>query len=655
MGWFAERFMPHMIQELVLVPSEQQLKAAAAISVQVHAAKGRLEGAIGAGAQREVATLKVRPLADKEWRRVIETVAADSGATARLVSGQFGPEVEEAFAAAGAPLFPELPMGAIRCTCKEGNGCRHVLALLLSATVYLDENPYLWLEVLGRPRAGLLAAVQARRKDEAPPDEAPADEDGALSEARFWSTDLDPEAIPVRPGGGGAAPDSLLRRLGPLPLSPEQAAVEILVERGARPVRQVHPVDEVLRAYVGYVGEAASALAHGDLPPRFGNEALPGKAVPIAMRLLPEIEAALREDEAWLSMDELIRRCPTADAMPDPRLAVSALHEALGALPGDLLSAGGRYLCRRQAALSGAAFRHVITWDEQVHGALSRDADWARALAVCGFADVDVVIEKPRVGDELWLHVTDPARPVLSALLRRREGRRPALDAAVPAAAAGLLRHITLSGHLGVAEEEAVAVLLAGGYYRQRTGQDEAWTLPFYAVGLGTDPKGRYLVGRTFTPPTFGRRTGAVWPEQHQVLQGLGGGVAAAVATWWCEAAPGPQDRPTSVPDPALLMEFLWIRVPQAAARRGIAPEDVPAALRRWFFRLGRLPGMAGLYAPHLALCDDAGAYAHRVATLQAAAGDDTAMRAWLLEGYRWIGEARCWPVGARVVQKMLQ
>ncbi|HLN65388.1 MAG TPA: hypothetical protein VK464_28020, partial [Symbiobacteriaceae bacterium] len=58
------------------------------------------------------------------------------------------------------------------------------------------------------------------------------------------------------------------------------------------------------------------------------------------------------------------------------------------------------------------------------------------------------------------------------------------------------------------------------------------------------------------------------------------------------------------------------------------------------------LPRMADAYAAHRAVCGDAEAYAHRVATLQAAS-DDAAMRAWLLEGYRWIGESRCWATGA--------
>jgi uncharacterized Zn finger protein len=658
--------MPHLISELVLVPSEQQLKAAAKLSVQVHAAKGRLEAVVGNGTQRETAVLKVKPIGDKEWRKVIEAVAVDTGATARLVSGQFGPEVEAAFDAAGAPLFPELPMGAIRCTCKEGNGCRHVLALLLTATVHLDENPYLWTEVLGRPRAGLLAAVQAKRRDETAPPSAESEKEEGLSAERFWETDVDPGTVPVRPGGEGAAPDSLLRRLGPLPLAPEQAAVELLVEQGARQFRQARPIDEVLRAYVAYVGEAAGALARGDLPPRYPHEPLPGKAVGAPARLVPEIELALATNPGWVTVDDLARRSPTANHMADPALGRSAVQEALPLLPATVLTVGGRYLCRRSEALAGAAFRHVITWDEQVQGRLTRDADWVRALHACGAAapfavqaagrsmqvlhpagpELFYALEQPRVGDELWVQLTDPARPVLAFSLRRREERRLAADESAAAAAQTLLRHTTLSGHLGVAEEEAVAVLLAGGHYRRRGAQDEAWTLPLYGVGLGADRKGRYLVADQHpAPPALGRRPGVAWPDQEQVLRGVSG-VAAAVARWWCEYCPGPQDRPEALPDLALLQEFLWLRAPQAAVRRGIPEGDLPGGLIRWFRHLERLPRMADACAAHRAVCGDAEAYAHRVATLQAAS-DDAAMRAWLLEGYRWIGESRCWATGA--------
>jgi uncharacterized Zn finger protein len=692
-GWMGARFLPHMLSRLPMMPSEVLLRTAAKLSVRLSVAKGRVEAQV----EGQTATLKVKPLVDREWKAVLEAVAAQPEPAYRMLSGQFGSEVEEAFAAAGVELFPTLSgLGAFRCSCREPNVCKHICALLVTATVQFDENPFLWLEALGRPRAGLLAALQARMADSAAPraarapaspaspasPAAPAPTGGALDPARFWATETDPDTIPVRHGEAGTAPDALLRRLGPLPLPSEQTAVELLVSRtGPRGTtvltRSARPLDEALREYVRYIGEAAGALATGDLSPCFDPEPLPGKPVHLAERLLPEVAEALRDEGAVLSAEQLAARCPTIGSLPAGK---SALPEVLAALPADLVALAGRYAGPRSAVLAGAAFRHVVSYDEHRRGRISADADWGRALQAAGAAPpYRAKVGSPtldptgpdfmsalrlQIGDELWLTVADSAGPLLVASPVQREERTPGLDPNGAAAVNALLRHMAATGHKALPDPESAAVLLAEGHYTRREDQDPAWLLPFQIQGIAPAPTGGALTRESgpWQPacaqrpatawPVSDRETALGWFADSEAARGAGRDeieAALQAVRWWCSLWHGPQDRVLQVPEVGALLEFLWITAPRHAARHGVQAETVAPALGRWFAVLqARYPELAGAYAEHRAACALGDAHAHRLRTLPGEGSPQNAVLGWIVEGYRWLGTARCIPESAQ-------
>src|SRR6266542_3292310 len=65
-------------------------------------------------------TIHFRPLSDQEWDRVTDVMAGEALYAARLLSGEMPEQIEEAFRAAGAPLFPATERDLeTDCTCPD--------------------------------------------------------------------------------------------------------------------------------------------------------------------------------------------------------------------------------------------------------------------------------------------------------------------------------------------------------------------------------------------------------------------------------------------------------------------------------------------------------------------------------------------------------
>lgn len=187
---------------------------------------------------------------ESTWSRLEELLAAQALFSARLLAGDLPPEVEQVCADAGAPLFPtaigELDM---RCSCPDfAVPCKHLAATFYLLAEAFDVDPFQVLHWRGRSREELLARLRAVRASGAealaaggaapsggmsdgPAAGLPAREDGATpvpgaaraladlpamaltaASGPFWSA---PVPLPTRPATPAAAPDLLLRQLGP--------------------------------------------------------------------------------------------------------------------------------------------------------------------------------------------------------------------------------------------------------------------------------------------------------------------------------------------------------------------------------------------------------------------------------------------------------
>lgn len=100
-----------------------------------------------------------------EWARVAQALADDAWYAAALLSGELPAGIEDIFAAAGLPLFPERAADlAMDCSCPDGAvPCKHLAAVLYLLAETFDSDPFAILAWRGRGRAELLAALDDLR------------------------------------------------------------------------------------------------------------------------------------------------------------------------------------------------------------------------------------------------------------------------------------------------------------------------------------------------------------------------------------------------------------------------------------------------------------------------------------------------------------
>jgi uncharacterized Zn finger protein len=161
------------------------------------------------------------------WATVEARIADEAIHTARLLAGELPAELEEVFAAAGAPLFPAaLEELALSCSCPDAQvPCKHLAATFYLLAEAFDADPFLLLRWRGRDRAALLSHLRALHpgptasRGAAPePAERGIGAAAALADlpdtaedpSRFW---FPPVPLPPRPPTLPAPPGVVLRQL----------------------------------------------------------------------------------------------------------------------------------------------------------------------------------------------------------------------------------------------------------------------------------------------------------------------------------------------------------------------------------------------------------------------------------------------------------
>jgi uncharacterized Zn finger protein len=194
--------------------------------------------------------VSLTPFAPLVWARVEVALAEQAIYSARLLAGEMPPDIEDVFAAAGAPLFPQHQRDlSMSCSCPDfAVPCKHLAATFYLLAEAFDDDPFQILRWRGRDRESLLTRLRALRDTSPPADHEPGDMVGAaggptphdrpagapapvagaalaladlasptlaesldrLSLDRFW---LPPVPLPDRPPTLDTEPDLLLRQL----------------------------------------------------------------------------------------------------------------------------------------------------------------------------------------------------------------------------------------------------------------------------------------------------------------------------------------------------------------------------------------------------------------------------------------------------------
>lgn len=179
-------------------------------------------------------TVAVTELTARQWRVLADALASRVGLAAHLLAGEVPPELEDAFRAARAPLFPNRWQDLrARCSCPDSaNPCKHIAAVLYLLADRLDTDPWLLLLWRGRTQDDVLAAIGLHGPQPAGESELPA-----------WWPLVPGEPLPdpsvTTPGSGARAEDTpieppvpadgVLRRMGDLDVNAwkEPAAIAI--------------------------------------------------------------------------------------------------------------------------------------------------------------------------------------------------------------------------------------------------------------------------------------------------------------------------------------------------------------------------------------------------------------------------------------------
>jgi uncharacterized Zn finger protein len=103
------------------------------------------------------------------WAQLLDALAGEASYVAKLLARELPPELEQLCAAVGVSLFPvELAEIRARCTCPDPSApCKHVLALHYAFAMAIDRDPTLLLQLRGRSRDELTAALRERWAREA--------------------------------------------------------------------------------------------------------------------------------------------------------------------------------------------------------------------------------------------------------------------------------------------------------------------------------------------------------------------------------------------------------------------------------------------------------------------------------------------------------
>jgi uncharacterized Zn finger protein len=207
--------------------------------ISLEVAAGRVSAAVQ-GSRRTPyrVTVELAPFSPLVWAKVEVELAQQAIHSAKLLAGELPADLEEVFAACGAPLFPARAADlTMACSCPDvAVPCKHLAATFYLLAESFDDDPFRFLAWRGREREALLARLRELRGTD------PVDGDGTADVAdagrrRPLGAALALDDVPPRPDADAAAfwqgaPTP------PLPTHPE-LPVDLLLRPLADPAAEV--------------------------------------------------------------------------------------------------------------------------------------------------------------------------------------------------------------------------------------------------------------------------------------------------------------------------------------------------------------------------------------------------------------------------------
>ena len=110
-------------------------------------------------------TIELTPLSKKKWEAVLDALAERAIFTAKLLAGEMPQDIEDAFKATGASLFPASSRSMkAKCNCPDSaRVCKHLAAVHYILAERFDEDPFLLFRLRGRTQEQILEGLRKRR------------------------------------------------------------------------------------------------------------------------------------------------------------------------------------------------------------------------------------------------------------------------------------------------------------------------------------------------------------------------------------------------------------------------------------------------------------------------------------------------------------
>lgn len=224
-NWWATRWIEAM--ERVLDRGRLQRGRSYARKGQVLAleeGKGEIKAKVqGSRRTPYKVTIRITPLSEKEWQKVMAALADRPYFVAQLLAGQMPPDIEEAFRLVKLDLFPDADELQQECSCPDwADVCKHLAAVHYILAQRFDEDPFLLFRLRGKTQEAIVAALgpaENRESATTAADSAPTPSlIGSLTD--FWQLgpELEGFAVHIAPP---EEPYPLLQRLGDPEFMPE--------------------------------------------------------------------------------------------------------------------------------------------------------------------------------------------------------------------------------------------------------------------------------------------------------------------------------------------------------------------------------------------------------------------------------------------------
>lgn len=205
-NWWARKWLQAM--ERIVARGRLQRGQAYARQGQVIELEESSEGIVAKvqGSRRTPykVTIKLTPLGDKQWKKVMDALSTRAVFVAQLLAGEMPNDIEEAFAAAGVSLFPRRSNDLrTKCSCPDwANPCKHVAAVHYILGDRFDEDPFLLFRMRGKTQEQVLDGIRRRREASLTPEELESETDDTPTEptltdslAFFWDSQVPLEGI----------------------------------------------------------------------------------------------------------------------------------------------------------------------------------------------------------------------------------------------------------------------------------------------------------------------------------------------------------------------------------------------------------------------------------------------------------------------------